>query len=339
MLLTSDDDSNANSSKRRRRSSLSTNLIHHHHDEISKKEQKEIANDMVSQIKQLQADNAAMGFHEQYSGYIETSKPNQKKVSFMKSKSKFKKNTYSKDKNSNNNNTILSETDQLKHKLESITTSINRIRKDLQQRNDVSSENNNNMNNNNIFIYFQNQLTEIQDQIEDAHDDIESHIDVKFIKCIEEIKTNKEKLKTIKKDQKEQEKLYQLQKEKEQQQIIEQQRAQIKILMQKQTEKIRQHFSDYKQIDYISLDNNNGNDYIYDHMDDDSDEYMATTVTGYEQYVNKPQRLLSDNAIRIISGVVVVLTGIWIVSRIFDKSNRNGNNIKYAIIKPPRITY
>eukprot|EP01084_Bolivina_argentea_P067363 122675_1 len=77
---------------------------------------------------------------------------------------------------------------------------------------------------------FQNQLTEIQDAIEDAENDIESNIGVTFIKYNEELKISKQKIKSLKKDKKDREKQEIKNKQIEQQQLIEKQKLEIQQL-------------------------------------------------------------------------------------------------------------
>eukprot|EP01084_Bolivina_argentea_P207381 353830_1 len=224
-----------------------------------------MAQEMFTQMKQLKAHNEAMGYHG-YSGYLQKHdssinmintpttdintpitdfeteaenniirNPFDRNINHMKILAESTEDYTDKELifkrakiQENKSSIILSETQALKHKLELVTSSINKIRHDLQQ---TEQKENDKKQLNNLIMYFQNQLTEIQDQIEDAENDIESNIDVKFIKYMDEIKMNKNKIKTLKKQKKDKEKQQQINKDKEQQRVIELQRLQIEQLI------------------------------------------------------------------------------------------------------------
>eukprot|EP01084_Bolivina_argentea_P256079 431017_1 len=451
---------------------------------ITPKEQKEIAADMFSQMKQLKATNDVMGYHG-FSGLLQrhdsnmnitgNASPINKKMDssdeFLTSHSKlnelkddsdsyqdselpirnncnefnefrnefrseFSSGRYNNNNNNINNistdtdsnvnvshkNIILSETKPLRQKLDKISMSINKIRQDLVNQNSQKNLFNNISTKqlNETVMFFQNQLTDIQDQIEDAENDIESNIDVKLLQYYEEIKLNKAKIKNMKKDKKEKEKQFAINKEKEQQKIIEMQRMQIQQLIRAQSETIkkikenrqnthqfsqtmsqinfhnqdhiinkvtkrkRRHSSgslslppidsenDYNMNDIQLATNNNLNIHINDSTNinspynDDDDMAMDdmqfpnintspytgnntvihhhTPVNNEGQYykyhnnhIQKQPPLLSDNAIKIIGGVAIFLSGIWIVSKYIDSK---GNNMPSTnVYRGPRIKY
>ena len=416
----STDDNNSKIGTFGRERAMSRNLIHGNHDDISSKEQKEIHQDMFSAMKQLKAHNEAMGFHA-FSGVLEKHNDDQGQ----------KKNNHVHFKD--NKSIIMSETKGLRQKLENISLSINKIRKDLEERN-------NDKEHNKTIMYFQNQLTEIQDQIEDAENDIESNIDVKFIKYQEEIKVNKQKIKTMKKEQKEKEKKQQINKQKEQQKVIEQQRMQIEQLINNMNINNNNNNNNNNNIEPDDDDNNTNrhqyNDSTYFSLDfskkntspkrrksvpsqsqqqrsllyDDNADFVTSqeeedeeddeneigieyinnhhpgylipnnsipgytpntnnahsppTMIGYSpghnhhyhnntiyneggqyQYLQQQQQsqqsqrpLLSDNAIKIIGGVIIALSGVWIISKYFNNKSKR-NNMPSVIRRAPRVKY
>eukprot|EP00483_Globobulimina_turgida_P004115 UN04123 len=172
---------------------------------ITPKQQKEIAADMFSQMQQLKAHNEILGYHG-FSGLLQrhdsnmniTGNTDMVPVSEINATCKY--NVHS-DCEKHIAKNSLCETQQLREKLGSISMSINKIRQDLVTDNQSNA--------NNVFdnisakqlsetiSVFQNQLTQIQDQIEDVENDIEANIDTKFLKYIQEIKINKERIENM----------------------------------------------------------------------------------------------------------------------------------------------
>ena len=162
----------------------------------------EIAKDMVNQMKSL-------GYYHGHSGYLRPFKGNgaaetenddaesdvhgaaeiAKHVSF----NNHRRHSHS----PRLSGTVLEETQGLRQKLENISLSINKIRENLHKDSSVSGKELNE-----TMLSFQEQLTEIQDQIEDAENDIESNIDLKLIKYQEDIKSHKQRIKAMKKEKK-----------------------------------------------------------------------------------------------------------------------------------------
>eukprot|EP00483_Globobulimina_turgida_P004883 UN04892 len=177
--------------------------------------------------------------------------------------------------------------------------SINKIQQEL------ATDNENNANNifDNIsanqvtdtILFFQNQLTQIQDQIEDAENYIDANIDYKFLKYIQQINLNKEKIKNMKTESKE--RRLQISKEKEQNNIIGLQRLQIDQLILAQSLQSPLSHSDH-------YNNYNINEMYYDD---------GTTPTSINLQKQKQKPLL--NAFKIVGGVVIVVFGIWIISK------------------------
>eukprot|EP01083_Nonionella_stella_P175847 613595_1 len=340
--------------------------------EMKPSEQEETAQDIFAQIKQLKEHNQAMGYHLSgndlqafdtddldRAGACETPRPPRPRAV-----PKLSKHVHIK-----SNSVILPETAGLKQKLENISSAINSIMLDLQAQNsaDAISE---------TIKSFQNQLTEIQDQVEDAENDIESNIDVKFIGYHEEIKLNKQKVKRMKKERKQQEKQKQMEKEKEQQNLIELQRLQIEQLSMQKTLSPEQRNVNRRGRDsaYFTLDSaahsvspRPGRRTTFQqigmlqHIEDDDvydqDEEYVPAPHGYNtEYLMQPPNtigpgmshemvsyneghqskdkrpMLSDNAIKIIGGVVIVLAGLWIISKYVD--SKRGNEPSYMRGRP-----
>ena len=56
----------------------------------------------------------------------------------------------------------------------------------------------------------------------------------------------------------------------------------------------------------------------------------------YHQQNRQP--LITDNAIKIIGGVVIVLAGLWVVKSIFgNKSKQSRNTLPSTLRRPPRV--
>ena len=260
------------------------------------------------------------------------------------------------------------------------------------------------------------QLTEIQDQVEDAENDIESTVDVRLLELRQKVKAQAGKIKGMKKEKKEQlrqhEKEERERRERQQQSVIDQQRLQIEQLSEQLSgpPEARAHHMHSQSAAFFPLDAVSPSDsgtkggrralkrnksmasshYFREDeeetdstesMDDDDDEHyhanansnahshvqpyrtqmsapgmmsmgMESTMNGYapgnegqyqtlsyppHAHAQKPAPLLSDKAIKVIGGVIVVVVGIWAVSRYFDHKSKKG--MPSILRRAPRVKY
>ena len=206
-------------------STMSTNLIRRKSDEISVKEQSDIAQQLCAQIDQLKADNEAMGYtdlmdHTSFNA-LDTETETEHEIIY-KPVTVNKRSLTPVDSKRSSDNHPLTETRGLREKLDKISTSINQIRQVLMEEHTSSTNNK---------AFFQNELTEIQDQIEEIENEIECNIDVKIREYVEALTTAKQKIKALKKEKKLKEKEQIMAKQKEQENIIKQQQKQIDQLI------------------------------------------------------------------------------------------------------------
>merc|ERR1719203_1905691 len=141
----------------------------------------------------------------------------------------------------------LPETAGLRMKLENITEKINRIREGLHEKSEDS-----------VLAEINEQLTDIQDHIEDAENDVENHIESTIGKLQTENQRNRQKIKSLKKERKDREESERLRREREQKEMIERQRLHIENL-QKHTATLQtpmkpsHHGSNSMQLDRLEM--------------------------------------------------------------------------------------
>eukprot|EP01084_Bolivina_argentea_P160953 280228_1 len=343
-------------------------------------QQQEIAQDMLSQMKQLKAHNEVMGYHG-FSGLLERHDSNMNLTLTEDDDASHYIQRIRKHRMRNGKHIVLPETQPLRQKLEDISGSINRIRQDLQnQCSDHDGDSTiSTAELNETIMFFHTQLTAIQDRIEDAEIDIETVIDVAFVKYQEEIAMKTQKIKTLRKEKKEREKQMQVDKEKELQKIIDAQRTQIDQLIRgrnntQRTRSLSQSGTTAATMLHAQYSNDNTRRRsISTHSEDEDtdasldelldgarasqhiqngtmimpsiDKFVPGTAAavslyspvtplrdeGYYKYHNRlqvqlqqqheqvqPPPLLSDNAIKIIGGVALGLSIIWILSKYID---------------------
>jgi len=244
--------------------SLSKNLITTPHDEITAEDQEAIEHELYDQMKQLNDQNRARGYHG-YSGFLEKygttvvhedldtdadydGPPDA--LSAMSSNtlmggghrgqtvgkhSAFHSNNSASSSSSELGNLqetqstapAMKETANLRTKLENIQSSINKIRGQIGHEDvDFCLEVEQ-------VKLIQDEITAIQDNVEDAVEDLDENVEAQIAQYAEEIQVTKERLKLMKKEKKDREKQEQLKKENDMQQKIEEQQRRIAELEQR----------------------------------------------------------------------------------------------------------